>query len=50
MGSKKHARMNIIVWGLPKDGLCAEDVMWEGDHVTLILTQNDSRGCFSGAN
>ena len=51
----KGFRANIIVWGMPKDlptleirakmadsGL-REDAFWEGEHVRLVFTPNDSK-------
>ena len=56
----KHFRANIIVWGMPKDLTTLEiraklanlglasfvrgNVLWEGDHVRLVLTSKDSKG------
>ena len=53
----KRFRANIIVWGMPKDleirakladlGLASfvrGNVLWEGDHVRLVLTPKDSKG------
>ena len=53
-------RANIIVWGMPKDLPTLEirakladlgldsfvrgDAFWEGEHVRLVLTPNDSKG------
>ena len=60
MSRSKRFRANIILWGLQKQlstlevrtkfadlGLSAfvrGNVLWEGDHVRLILTANDSKG------
>ena len=54
VSKQKRFRTNIIVWGMPKDltmleirakladlGLASfvrENVLWEGDHVRLVLT------------
>ena len=56
----KGFRTNIIVWGIPKDLPTLEirakladlgldsfvrgDAFWEGEHVRLVLTPNDSKG------
>ena len=56
----KRFRANIIVWGMPKDLTTLEirakladlglasfvrgNVLWEGDHVRLVLTPKDSKG------
>ena len=56
----KGFRANIIVWGKPKDFQTLEirakladlgldsfvrgDTIWEGEHVRLVLTPNDSKG------
>ena len=56
----KGFRANIIVWGMPKDLPTLEirakmadlgldsfvrgDAFWEGEHVRLVLTPNDSKG------
>ena len=56
----KNFRVNIIVWGVPKHFTTLEfrskfadlglsqfvsgKVLWEGDHVRLILTAKDSKG------
>ena len=60
VSTKKRFRANILVWGLPKAlntleirskfvdlGLASfvrGNVRWEGDHVRLVLTANDSKG------
>ena len=57
---KKGFRANIIVWGLSRNlstleirakfsdlglvSFVAGNVVWEGDHVRLVLTPKDSRG------
>ena len=56
----KGFRANIIVWGMPKelptleirakladlglDSFVRGDAFWEGKHVRLVLTPNDSKG------
>ena len=60
MSHNKGFRANIIVWGMPKDLPTLEirdkladlgldsfvrgDAFWEGEHVRLVLTPNDSKG------
>ena len=59
----QRSRVNIIVWGLHKDlttlevrakiaDMCLEsfvrgNVLWEGDHIRLVLTKKDSKGVSS---
>ena len=59
MSRRKCFRANIIVWGVPKhfstleirskfadlglSSLVRGKVVWEGDHVRLILTAKDSK-------
>ena len=55
-----HNKVNIIVWGLHKElttlevrtkfadmGFVRGNVLWEGDHIRLILTKKDSKGVSS---
>ena len=59
VSKRKRFRANIIVWEMPKDltleirakladlGLASfvrGNVLWEGDHVRLVLTPKDSKG------
>ena len=57
---RKCFRANIIVWGVPKhfstfeirskfadiglSSLVRGKVVWEGDHIRLVLTAKDSKG------
>ena len=57
---RKRFRANIMVWGVPKDPITLEirakladlglasffrgNVLWERDHVRLVLTPKDSEG------
>ena len=57
---KKGFRASIIVWGMPRDastlevqgkladvglvGFARGSVVWEGDHIRLILAPRDSKG------
>ena len=59
----QRSRVNIIVWGLHKDLTTLEvrakiadmylesfvrgNVLWEGDHIRLVLTKKDSKGVSS---
>ena len=58
VSKRKRFRANVIVWGMPKDlttlkiraeladlGLASfvrGNVLWEGDHVRLVLTPKDT--------
>ena len=60
MSRKKGFRASIIVWGMPRYasalevrgkladvglvGFASESVVWEGDHIRLILAPRDSKG------
>ena len=60
VSKRKRFRANIIVWGMSKDLTTLEirakladlglasfvrgNVLWEGDHVRLVLTPKDSKG------
>ena len=57
----QRSRVNIIVWGLYKELTTLEvraklaglesfvrgNVLWEGDHIRLVLTKKDSKGVSS---
>ena len=61
MSHNQRSRVNIIVWGLHKELTTLEvrakfadmgleslrNVLWEGDHIRLVLTKKDSKGVSS---